>query len=139
MEICAGNGYFASLLAEQGVTITPTSLFTGHDGHSERMYCPVEELDAEVAVDLHGDAHDVLLCSWPTTNNAMVRAATKWGTDRDIVFIGEFTDYTKGHLGGCATDDFFANINVISDFLSYEARLIERAIVVRWRDAAHTD
>lgn len=51
LEICAGNGYFAALLSEQGVSITPTSLFSGHDGHGERMYCPVEELDAEMAVD----------------------------------------------------------------------------------------
>ena len=29
------------------------------------------------------------------------------GPEKEIPYLGEVTDYSRGHLGGCATDEFF--------------------------------
>jgi len=107
LEVFAGNGLLAASLAQRGIAITATSLFSGHDGHRAGLLYPVIELDAVAAVHAFGNDADILLMSWPTTTDAAAVAALVWGPVRDIIFIGEVTDYGKGHLGGCATDLFF--------------------------------
>lgn len=61
----------------------------------------------------------------------VLKAAKAWGPDKDIVFIGEVTDYAKNHLGGCATDEFFEAIQVSRKFESYRGNLLEAAMVCR--------
>lgn len=132
LEVFAGNGLFASLLAAKGVTITATSWFTGHDGHEEGMHYPVIEMDAVHAVHQFGKDSDVLLMSWPTVTEAVLLAVVAWGTEKDIIFIGEWTDYKRNHLGGCATDAFFESVEVIEEIRSYQSRnVMERAVVLR--------
>lgn len=130
LEIFAGNGYLAAQLAARGVTITATSLRSGHDGHEAGFYHPVFNLHAVDAVAL-SDVHQVLLMSWPTVTDAALQAALLWGPDRDILFIGETTDYAKNQLGGCATDEFFEAITVTHRFAKYEGNIYEHAIVCR--------
>jgi hypothetical protein len=131
LEVFAGNGRLAQLLAERGVSVTSTSRFTGHDGHERGMYFPVFEIDAVDAVMTFGNDADVLLMCWPTVTSAALRAAVAWGPARDIFFIGEWTDYTKGNLGGCATDEFFEAAVVQSDINSYSTlNALERAVVL---------
>jgi hypothetical protein len=132
LEIFAGNGYLAGMLAARGVAITATSVRSSHDAHEAGFYHPVEDLSAPDAVVTFGDAHQVLLMSWPTTTNAVLQAALLWGADRDIVFIGEMTDYAQGHLGGCATDAFFESIDVTHRFAAYCGRnALEHAVTCR--------
>ena len=132
LEIFSGNGYLAGLLSNKGITVTATTRFSGHDSHEAGIYHPVEELDAVTAVRAYGDEHDVLLMSWPTVTNSALYAAAEWGGDRDIIFLGEVTDYTKGNLGGCATDAFWEHMNFTGRFTSYRGNMLEAALVGRF-------
>ena len=126
LEIFAGNGYLAGLLKEKGVDIMATSILSSMDAHEVGVYHPVENMDALEAVRVHGDANDVLLMCWPTVTNQALYAAEEWG-DKPIVFIGEFTDYEKNHLGGCATDEFFERFSMTREFTCYNGNMLEKA------------
>jgi hypothetical protein len=136
LEIFAGNGYLAAQLAALGVDITATSIHSSHDCHEAGFYHPVVEMRATQAVAEFGEANQVLLVCWPTVTMAVLQAALLWGAARDIVFIGEITDYSQGHLGGCATDEFFDAIEVTHRFATYQGRNpLEHAIVCRAKAA----
>lgn len=131
LEIFAGNGMLAAMLSRCGVDITSTSIFSGYDAHSLGLYHPVIKLDAVSSVTHLGHSHEVLLISWPIVTEAVLDAVKVWGTTKDVVFIGEFTDYAKNHLGGCATDAFFESIAIRREFESYHGNIIEKAVVCR--------
>jgi len=133
LEVFAGNGYLAGHLHARGIDITATTRFAGHDGHERGLYYPVVEMEACEAVFKHGDAHDVLLMCWPTTTPAAVMAAALWGSEKDIVYIGEVTDYSKNQLGGCATDEFFKRVSFEREFTAYKGNAIEGAYVARFK------
>lgn len=131
LEIFAGNGYLAALLKSRGVEVTPTTIFATHDHHASGCYCPVEELEASQAVAKYGASHGVLLICWPTVTDAVLRAALKWGPEKDIVFIGEWADSSRGLLGGCANDEFFAELQVVHTWDSYKGNMLETAVTAR--------
>lgn len=131
LEVFAGNGFLASLLAAQGVSIRATTRFSGHDAHEHGLYHDVEDVDAVTAVRQYAHAHDVLLMCWPTVTPAALLAVAEWGVDRDLVYIGEVTDYQNGHLAGCATDEFFACMAFTQRFKSYRGNMLEAALVGR--------
>lgn len=135
LEVFAGNGYLAGLLAARGIDVVATSLLTSMDAHEQGIYHPVREMDAVAAVKaLHGD-RDVLLMCWPTVTEKAVEAALWWQELRGgpIAYIGEFTDYAKNHLGGCATDTFFELFQPEVRFASYRGNAMERACLGRLR------
>ena len=74
LEVFAGNGLLASLLAEKGVFVNATSLLSGHDGHQEGMHYDVALMDARKAVQVYGDDSDVLLVSWPVADKSILPA-----------------------------------------------------------------
>ena len=132
LEIFAGNGYLAHKLRSKGVNLIATSIFSSHDCHNLKMYSEVLVLDAISAVhEFHN--RDVLLLSWPTTTIEAYRAIELWGPCKDIIFIGEVTDYSKNHLGGCSTDHFFESIEITSRFESYLGNYMEHAIICKFR------
>lgn len=131
LEVFAGNGFLASLLAARGVSVRATTRFSGHDAHQHGLYHDVEDVDAVTAVRQYGHAHDVLLMCWPTVTPAALLAVAEWGVDRDVAYIGEVTDYEKGHLGGCATDEFFACMTFTQRLKSYQGNMLEAALVGR--------
>jgi hypothetical protein len=137
LEIFAGNGLLAGHLASRGIDITATTIFSGHDAHDLGLYFPVIESGAVDAVFNRGAEHDVLLICWPTTTGAVLDAVTAWGWGRDrkvegdIVFVGEVTDYEKGYLGGCATDEFFEAIEFVKTFSTYRGNFMEKAGLCR--------
>lgn len=132
LEVFAGNGLLAGHLAQAGVTVTATSILSSMDGHELGIYHPVDNIKASSAVSKYGLTHDVLLMCWPTTTMDALYAAQAWGLGRDIVFIGEVTDYSKHHLGGCATDEFFDAVDIVHTFDKYTPRnALERAMVCR--------
>lgn len=133
LEIFAGNGYLAGHLHARGIDITATTRFAGHDGHERGLYHPVVEMEACEAVATLGGDHDVLLMCWPTPTPAAVVAAALWGSEKDIVYIGEVTDYSKHQLGGCATDEFFEQVAFQRQFGTYRGNAIEGAYVARFR------
>lgn len=134
LEIFAGNGRLAGELDAQGITVTATTVFSSHDKHEDGLYYPVLNLDASAAVRQFQADHDVLLICWPTTTPEVLRAIALWGEDRDIVYIGEVTDYTKHMLGACATDEFFEHIQVTHVFGSHVPRnMLESAFIGRFR------
>lgn len=130
LEVFAGNGLLAGLMAARGVDIVATSQFASMDGHVFGIFYPVIELDAISAVHQLGADRDLLLMCWPTVTLAAFKAAQLWSQvcDRDILFIGEFTDYSKNHLGGTATDEFFDAFVTTCTLASYGSG-IERACI----------
>jgi len=139
LEVFAGNGLMAGLLAQRGVEVTATSVLSGMDAHERGVYHPVLEFDAIEAVQRFHD-HDVLLMCWPTTVNASHVAARIWsdtkhheGVAAPIAYVGEFTDLEKGHLGGCAVDLFFEEFVPTRVFNSYAGNMLEKACIGEMR------
>lgn len=137
LEIFAGNGYLAGILASRGIDIVATSILSGIDAHEYGVYHPVDDVNALNAVQKYGEGSDVLLMCWPMTTMQVTYAAEQWG-DRPIVFIGEYTDYSKDHLGGCATDEFFEGFTINSIFSTYQGSYIEKACMGNF-SPAHRD
>lgn len=131
LEVFAGNGFFAAQLAARGVAITATTQFSGHDAHEYGLYYDVEELEAVAAVQAYGATHDVLLMCWPTTTPRALQAVEAWGGEKEVVFVGEVTDYAKGHLGGCATDAFFERMHFHRRLDCYRGNVLEAALIGR--------
>lgn len=105
LEIMSGPGWLARALADEGVSITATDLFSDewnarHD--VSKLLHPVSKMDCRGAVANHGTDADVLLVSWPPYSEKVIcEACDLWGIEKPIIYIGE------GH-GGCnATDEFF--------------------------------
>jgi len=132
LEIFAGNGYLAKIIADHHIDITATSLRSSHDGHQFGMYHEVIEMDCRDAVVEYGDAHDILLLTWPTVTEAAIQAVKLWG-DKPFVYVGEVTNLQKCEYGGCATDAFFDNVAFTKYFESYKGNYIEKAAVGRLR------
>lgn len=128
LEVFAGNGLLAAHLAARKVSVTATSLFSGMDCSIKGVYHPVAELSAVEAAGKYRETHDVLLMSWPTVSEEAYWAARIMG--KPVVIIGEYTDYAQNHLGGCATDEFWARATTIKVFNTYPGRIGEKAQVV---------
>lgn len=93
-EVGAGNGYWASLLAEQGVDVTAFDKTVPED-----TYYPVEERDIFDAMKA-GIAKEPVLMVWPPCHKE-VAAATVKKKPSHVLYIGE-------RRGGCtATSAFF--------------------------------
>lgn len=136
LEVFAGNGLLASMLAARGVDVVATTLFRGHDGHERGMHFPVLEMRASQAARVYAD-REVLLMSWPTADEGAMQASIVWGEERPIVFIGEVTVLDENILGGCASDLFFELTEELRTFDAYEpTNMIERAAVRQLRDGA---
>lgn len=132
LEVFSGNGYLASLLKHNGINIKPTTLFSSHDCHHLGLHTDVEEIEAEQAVISYGKDFDVLVVCWPTVTKQVLRAIQAWGSNKPIVYIGEKTDLDRGVYGGCATDEFFDNIQINKVFESYKGNIFEIAAVIHY-------
>ena len=121
LEIFAGNGFLASELEKRGITILPTTIFSGHDGHAEKMYTDVLEIDALSAVKEYTDDHDILLVCWPTTTEETWKASMEWGSEKPIFFIGE-APKPGNPYPGCASDTFFEAVEQTNTIPGYEPR-----------------
>lgn len=131
LEVFSGNGYMASLLKENGIAVKATSLPSSHDCHSMGFFTDVQNIEAVEAVRQYGGDFDVLLMCWPTTTPRAFMAATVWGTQKPIVFIGEISNAKEKIYGGCATDEFFEGTHIERVFKSYNGNIIETAAVVK--------
>lgn len=138
LEIFAGNGALAGLLSKAGVEIKATSILSGMDRHSEGLYYPVEHIDACGAVKKYAHVSDVLLICWPTVTDAVLDSLKIWGEGKDFLYIGEVTDYKRGHLGGCATDSFFENINIKKKIEGYCGNMLEMAFMGAYAPLSNT-
>lgn len=138
LEIFAGNGLMANLLAEKGVSVTATSLLSGHDGHREGMHFEVKEMPAHEAVRAYGDNSDVLLVSWPVADTSILHAMNLWSSRKPIVYIGEAPNPKLPGLSGlpgCACDEFFERIRWEREFESYNAtNMLEKAGVIYYSE-----
>lgn len=132
LEIFAGNGLLAAKLNNLGISIKATTILAGMDRHSDGLYYPVENLNAISAVTQFGKDYDILLMCWPTVTEDAIRAVDAWGQEKKIVFIGEVTDYSINHFGGCATDDFFKQTTPLYKFESYKGNFIEQALILKY-------
>lgn len=135
LEVFSGNGLLAALLQQQGVAVKATTRFSSHDAHEHGLFTEVQALDATAAVQTWGELSDVLLICWPPATESVLAAAHAWGSEKPILYIGEVTDYAKGHLAGCASDGFFEAIEETHRLQSYRGNLLERAFECRLRAA----
>ncbi|MFM5295119.1 hypothetical protein ACEUAI_12935 [Aeromonas veronii] len=137
LEVFAGNGLLASLLSEKGINIISTSLFSEYDRSSIKKHYPVIEMDAITAIREYGVQSEVLLMVWPEATPIALHASLEFSLmshepphKREILFIGEKTDYSKNILGGCATDEFFEVFSTVKHSFKYEGNRAEVAQVL---------
>ena len=83
LEVCAGSGLWARLLADRGLQVIATDAEPAPDPHF-----PVEALEAEAAVQAHGDSEALLLCWPPFRADCAVRALRAFRGDR-LVYVGD--------------------------------------------------
>jgi len=107
VDVMAGTGYWARVLAEAGGDVTASDLCepgVDNDWHgADRRYFDVQYgLDAAYVAGKHAAHHpdSALLLCWPPMSDAAARAAHahRIAGGRTIVYVGE------GH-GGCTGDD----------------------------------
>lgn len=103
LEVMAGMGWLAKALEDHGIDIIATDNGSWND-RVEGMNGPVHKiirLDAVKAVRKYTGSVDILMVSWPPYGDKkIIKACSIWGTDRPIVYIGEWD-------GCCTTDAFF--------------------------------
>lgn len=137
LEVFAGNGKLASLLQQNDIQVTPTSLHSTHDGHTVTgFFTPVEHLNAVDAVQQHSDDHDILLMCWPTVTSQCLIAAQLW--KKPILFIGEVSNVEQSQYGGCATDAFFDALTIDYVFDTYRGNMLEKAFIAHLKDIDNT-
>lgn len=128
LEVYAGNGLLASHLQKLGVSVHPTSIHSEYDGYKAHPYTEVEELSSIDAVLKYEKDFDILLVSWAVADSSLYHASLIWGSDKEIIYIGESLYGSIDCLPGCACDDFHANITPIHFFRNHQPRNgIERA------------
>lgn len=94
LEIGAGSGVWACLLASEGATVIATDI-----KKKKHTFHPIEELAAVAAVEAHPECDTLFLC-WPEyTKFYAVEALRAFQGDK-MVYIGESE-------GGCCADDAF--------------------------------
>lgn len=99
VEIGAGSGYWARLLANAGVAVRAFDSFE-YDRHwfdRSRAWFPVEQGVPEVLPEIPAD-HALLLC-WPPMSSMAARAARLYRGDV-LIYVGEGS-------GGCCADPVF--------------------------------
>lgn len=110
LEVASGRGWLAKGITESGGQIKATddkSWFTEHE-----ELCEIEHIDAEEAVKKYKNEYDILLISWPDTDDTAFKCIKEWGDKKDIIFIGE--------IGGCTADHNFAQNFKINETAPYE-------------------
>jgi hypothetical protein len=113
LEIMAGNGWLAKALQHHGVQIIATDSGEWDDFYTKTQpLIPVQKYEASDAIAQFGSQADVLLVSWsPMESDAICRAAEAWGSERPIVYIGEY--------GRCnASDEFFENFKIVEESIA---------------------
>jgi hypothetical protein len=84
LEVCAGSGLWARLLAASGVRVTATDARPA----KPTDYFPVETLDAEQAVRIHPECQALLLC-WPPLRDACAFRALRAFAGDQVVLVGD--------------------------------------------------
>lgn len=104
LEIGAGRGYWAKMLADAGADIIATDPYA-----PEHTFYPVERLSGRDAVERYGRGRTLLLV-WPPYGISVaydaLRAFERVG-GRSLIYVGE------GHRGCTADDDFHAAIGEV--------------------------
>lgn len=86
LEICAGGGYWASLVQAAGGVIMPTDIDTGRDTHTT-----VFEYDAVEAVELEWSQDDTrtLFVCWPPYGVSVATEALEAYGGDTVIYVGE--------------------------------------------------
>lgn len=129
VEIGAGTGYWASLLAARGVDVrafdsSPVRngknpyFETGKEtwGLTMQAWFPVEQGQATVAARF---PHRTLFLCWPPFDTGMARVALEAYRGDTVIFIGE-------SLGGCTGDEAF------HEMLDEQFECVEAVAIPRW-------
>ncbi|WP_412516446.1 hypothetical protein K8Z49_37690 [Actinomadura madurae] len=103
LEVGAGSGYWASLLAAQGINVLATDSVTDHNGYADRFrYTDIQPATAADAVRHHADR--VLAMIWPPYRDPMAVDALRAYEGPGFVYIGD----RPGGL--CASASFFEEL-----------------------------
>jgi hypothetical protein len=83
LEVCAGSGLWARLIAANGTSVIATDA-----SPVKETYYPVAAEEAEQAVRAHPDCLALFLCWPPFRNDCAARALTAFRGDR-LIFVGD--------------------------------------------------
>ena len=101
IEVGAGLGYWASLIAQQGGDIIASDNGSSRILSTEAQYVPVETMDASEAAAKYPDRS--LLLIWPPYSEPMAANALRAYAGRTVIYVGEDD-------GGCTGDEEFHRI-----------------------------
>ncbi len=111
LEVFAGSGDLASALLEKGCYVTPTGIYSRSFGNYSKPE-HVIDLEAVKACRKYKDSHDILLASFPVTDDAFFLAAKEF--EGPIILIGELYHKhplnTVGSYSGTASDAYYDNV-----------------------------
>lgn len=111
LEVMAGRGVLSKALKNCGVNIIPTDSFAWNN-MKQNLWMDIEQIDAVSAVKKYGKNVDLILCSWPYTDNAayeIIRTMYEINKNLKMIYIGE------GYNGCCANDKFFDSVAEINN------------------------
>lgn len=117
LEVMAGRGWLSKGLREKGKELIATDDYSWHRVENwQGNVTDVEELDAVLSVEKYGKDIDILIMSWPYTDNVAYQVIKKLheiNPDATVLFIGE--------RWGCTGDDMFhEHFDIINDEQFYD-------------------
>jgi hypothetical protein len=132
LEVMSGVGWLSKALSVSNVDITATDDLSWMDDAHKRatLVHDILQHDALEAVEKFIDS-EIFIISWPPyTCDKILEVCEKWGSERPIVYIGEYA-------GGCnAPDAFFKNFtedNSISIDIPRYQGLHDRLRIGYWK------
>lgn len=115
LEIMSGRGWLSYALKLQGVDIIATDDFSWHKEQFQEWnntMTDIINMDAVESVKKYGADVDIVIVSWPTSDNTTYKALKKLykvNPTALFVFIGEFDSYVS------ASNEFFDHFLEIED------------------------
>lgn len=134
LEVMAGGGWLAKALADNGVEVIATDSFdpAWTTSWSNRVF-NIEQIEGEAAVARYSTSVEVLLIAWPPArDNAIERISKRWGSERDIIVIGQ----PRPRI--CGSREFWKNFCVTASIRNptWPWRKDERCYIGRYTSSA---
>lgn len=119
LEIMGGCGSFSKCLQDLGVSVLCTDSYSW-EGTAPRWFSDpwtaVERLDARSAIEKYGGQIDIVICSWPFTDDSCRQALLSMRRENRnslFLFVGEIV--SDSFIGATANQEFFEEAVPVED------------------------
>ena len=112
LEVMSGLGSLSYVLQQEGVLVTATDNYSATNFDFSKLWCEVKALDAMSAIEKYGAKSDIIIMSWPYTDEVGYGCLMKMrevNPNAMMIFIGEEAHRTTG------SDSLYENMIEIHD------------------------